>query len=164
MNGRILITAGAFLKRRALATLPTAKGNWKRGMKQEAWLLYPGMAIILLWLVIPQAFQLGILTGLGFLSASASAIYFGYIFRNPGAIIIVYVGVIFGGEVMSLLGVAKDDAFAGDLLPAAVLVVLTVYLWIWAERMKKIDFEWEPPIVNRLRQSNRKPRRSRRRK
>lgn len=154
---------GGVLKRRALATWPTAKGNWKRGMKQEMWPLYPAMAVFLLWYVIPQAFQLGFTTGLSFLSASASAVYFGYIFRNPGAVIIVYVGVIFGGEVMRLFGVAKDGALTGDVLSTAVLIGFTGYLLVWAERMKRIDFEWEPAITNRFRQPTKTKRRTRRR-
>ena len=83
--------------------------------------------------------------------AGASAIYYGYILRHPGAIVIVYVGVLLGGEVTKLLLPAVQSARGGDFVSGIALLGVGGYIWVQAQRFQKVDDDWEPWIVTRVR-------------
>ncbi len=151
-----LTWSGLFLFRRAIATWPGAKGNWKNGLSQPMSWMYIVWAVVLTWVLVPAGFELGFLPGMSFLGTAFSAWYFGYIFRDELAMIYVYLGVIFGGAAQGLLGDAFQASLAGQFLPALVLVIVVAYLWIWSERMKKSDFDWEPRWAARFKKEYRK--------
>jgi hypothetical protein len=87
-----------------------------------------------------QAFIDSFLLGLSFLWSAFLAISFAYILKNPLVMIIVYVGVVFGREVTNtILGAAKDELSAGNILGALIVFCLGIYLISWANRMKRGD-------------------------
>ncbi|RLC68862.1 MAG: hypothetical protein DRI26_09705 [Chloroflexi bacterium] len=76
---------------------------------------------------------------MSFVWATFLAISFGWILRHPLALILVYLGCILGGQVMTLLGAAKDEAAKGNVVGAAILAGLGVYLLAWANRIKRAE-------------------------
>lgn len=140
-----------FLAARAKSSWVLAKGNWRQGMRQDAWLLYPLISGIVFPVLVPDAFSISWQTGLSYVVAGTSAIYSGFIFRHPMALVIVFVGVIFGGTVTGVVGDAVHSAATGAWIPSIMLLGVAAYMWVWAKRMQKVDFEWEPPILTRVR-------------
>lgn len=65
------------------------------------------------------------------------AISFAYILKNPLLMIIVYVGVVFGREIMTIFTTAKEEATVGNIIGAIIVFGLGIYLITWANRMKK---------------------------
>ena len=94
-------------------------------------------ALFLLPYLAKDAFAGGVLLGLSFLWASFMAVSFGYILRSPLLLILVYVAIIFRGQITGLFFTAKDSAVNGDLIGAVILLFLGVYLTIWANRIGK---------------------------
>ena len=139
------------VRRAASSSWPTAVANWRGGMRQDNWLLYPLISGGLYLYLVPDAFELGFLTGLGFVAAGASAIYNGFIFRHPVAIVFVYVGVIVSSQATGLLFPAYQSASTGDWISGVVLLGAAVGIWIWAQRMKQVDDEWEPGVFSEIR-------------
>lgn len=97
-------------------------------------------AIFLLPYLAKEAFSDSFLLGLSFIWSSFLAISFAYILRNPLLMILVYVGVVFGREVMSLFSTAKEEVTSGNVVGAVIVFCLGVYLIIWVNRMKKGEF------------------------
>ena len=114
-----------------------------------------GCFALLTYVLVPASFDLGFLSGLSFLGAAISAWYFGYIFRDELTMVYVYAGMIFSGAAQRLLGDAFNASLAGQFLPAIVLVIAFAYFWIWSERMKRSDFEWEPRWATRFKKEYR---------
>lgn len=54
--------------------------------------------------------------------------------------IIVYVGVVFGREIMTLFTTAKEEATKGNVIGTVIVFALGIYLIAWANRMKKGEF------------------------
>lgn len=94
-------------------------------------------AIFLLPYLTREAFSDSFLLGLSFVWSSFLAISFAYILRNPLLLIIVYIGVIFGREIMTLFTTAKEAAAGGNILGAIIVFCLGIYLITWANRMKR---------------------------
>lgn len=127
----------------------TVSKCWKReiqhirGKKNDKWfwiILCVGFTLILLPIMVKEAFTDSFLLGVSFIWASMIAVSFAYILRNPAALIIIYIGVIYGREVTSsFLGAAKDEFSAGNLLGTAIVIILGLYLISWANRIKKVD-------------------------
>lgn len=67
------------------------------------------------------------------------AISFAYILKNPLLMILVYIGVVFGREIMTLFTTAKEEATSGNLIGALIIFGLGVYLITWVNRMKRGD-------------------------
>ncbi|MBA7503074.1 hypothetical protein ES706_01680 [subsurface metagenome] len=65
------------------------------------------------------------------------AISFAYILKNPLLMILVYVGVVFGREIMTLFTTAKEEATSGNVIGSLIVFGLGVYLITWANRMEK---------------------------
>ena len=120
-------------------------------MRLDNWLLYPLISGFLYPYIVAEASGLGFMTGMGFTLAGASAIYNGYIFRNPGAIVVVYIGVLIGGEVTGLLLPAYQSTSSGDWISGVVLLVVAGYIWVWAQQLKRVDDEWEPGMFSKIR-------------
>ncbi len=55
--------------------------------------------------------------------------------------IIVYVGVVFGREVMTVFTTAKEEATSGNVIGAVIVFALGIYLITWANRMKRGELE-----------------------
>ena len=56
--------------------------------------------------------------------------------------IIVYVGVIFGREVVNtIFGAAKGEMTRGNIVGALIVIVLGIYLITSANRMKRGELE-----------------------
>jgi len=51
--------------------------------------------------------------------------------------ILVYVGVVFGRQVMTLFIAAKEEATSGSVIGAVIIFALGIYLIAWANRMKR---------------------------
>lgn len=75
-----------------------------------------------------EAFSDSLLLGLSFLWSTFLAISFGYILRHPLLLILVYVGVVFGREVINIFTEAKEAAIAGNVIGAVILFSLGIYL------------------------------------
>ena len=119
--------------------------TWNRelrrlGRRDNKW-LWVGMCIFFALFLLPyltkEAFSDSFLLGLSFLWSAFLAISFAYILKNPLLMIIVYVGVVFGRQVMTLFTTAKEEATSGNVIGALIVFGLGVYLITWANRMKK---------------------------
>lgn len=51
--------------------------------------------------------------------------------------ILVYVGVVFGRQVMTIFTTAKQEATSGNVIGAVIVFALGIYLIAWANRMKR---------------------------
>ncbi len=92
---------------------------------------------ILLPILTKEAFSDSFLLGLSFVWSSFLAISFAYILRNPLLMILVYIGVVFGREIMTLFTAAKEEATSGNVIGAVIVFGLGVYLIMWANRIKR---------------------------
>ncbi len=146
----------AFLWRRAVATWPGAKGNWLNGWSKPMSWMYVVWAGLFTLMLVPTGFEMGFVAGLSFLVAALSAWYFGYIFRDELVMVYVYVGGMVNGTVQTLLVDAFNLSLTGQLLPVIALIFVFAYFWIWSERMKRSDFDWEPRWTTRLKKEYRK--------
>jgi len=125
-----------------------ASTSWRRelsklGRRDNKW-VWIGLCILFSLLLFPiltrEAFNDSFLLGLSFVWSGFLALSFAYILRNPQVMIIVYVGVIFGREVVNtILGATKDEMTRGNIVGALIVVALGIYLITWANRMKKGD-------------------------
>ena len=110
------------------------------GNRDNKW-LWIGLCIFFSLFLLPylckEAFSDSFLLGLSFIWSSFLAISFAYILRNPLLMIMVYVGVVFGRQIMTLLITAKEEAIAGDIIGALIVFGLGVYLITWANSMKR---------------------------
>lgn len=121
--------------------------SWHRevgrlGDRQNKWVwivLCIFFAVLLLPYLTTEAFSDSFLLGLSFVWSAFLAISFAYILKNPLLMIIVYVGVVFGREIMTLFTTAKEEATIGNILGAIIVFGLGVYLITWANRMKRGD-------------------------
>jgi len=121
--------------------------SWNRelrrlGRRDNKW-LWVGLclffAIFLLPYLTKEAFSDSFLLGLSFLWSAFLAISFAYILKNPLLLILVYVGVVFGRQIMTLFTTAKEEATSGNVVSALIVFGLGVYLIMWANRMKRGD-------------------------
>ena len=119
--------------------------TWNRelrrlGRRDNKW-LWAGMCIFFALFLLPyltkEAFSDSFLLGLSFLWSAFLAISFAYILKNPLLMIIVYVGVVFGRQVMTIFTTAKEEAASGNVIGAIIVFALGVYLIMWANRMKR---------------------------
>ena len=53
--------------------------------------------------------------------------------------ILVYVGVVFGRQIMTIFTTAKEEATSGNVIGALIVFGLGVYLIMWVDRMKRGD-------------------------
>ena len=119
--------------------------SWHRevgglGNRDNKWLwisLCIFFALFLLPYLTKEAFSDSFLLGLSFIWSSFLAISFAYILRNPLLMILVYVGVVFGREIMTLFTTAKEAATSGNFIGALIVFSLGVYLIAWTSRMKR---------------------------
>lgn len=120
------------------------------------------LCIIFNILLIPylgkEAFSDSFLLGLSFLWSTFLAVSFAYILRHPLLLILVYVGVIFGREVInSIANSAKEAVIAGDTIGAIILFFFGAYLIKWANDMKTGAIFLEPaPAKKSPRKTSRK--------
>jgi hypothetical protein len=124
--------------------------SWKReirrlGRRNGNW-IWIGLCILFTFILLPiltkEAFHIGFLLGLSFIWSSILAVSFAYILRNPLVMILVYVGVVFGREIMSVFTSAKEEAINGNVIGAIIICALGVYLLLWANRLKKGELEY----------------------
>lgn len=121
--------------------------TWNRelrrlGRRDNKWLrvgLCIFFALFLLPYLTKEAFSDSFLLGLSFLWSAFLAISFAYILKNPLLMIIVYVGVVFGRQVMTLFTTAKEEATSGNVIGALIVIGLGIYLITYANRMKRGD-------------------------
>ena len=121
--------------------------SWRRefhrlGRRDNKW-VWVGLCILFTFILLPiltkEGFSYSCLLGLSFIWSSFLAISFAYILKNPLLMILVYVGVVFGREVMSLFSTVKEEATSGNVIGAVIVFCLGVYLIIWVNRMKRGD-------------------------
>jgi hypothetical protein len=121
--------------------------SWRRELRRlqrrdNKW-IWVGLCICFTLILLPylakDAFSSGVLLGLSFVWASFVAISLGYILRSPILLILVYVAVVFRQEISSLFFTAKDSAMKGDIIGAAILVFLGIFLTAWAKRISEGD-------------------------
>ncbi len=121
--------------------------SWNRELRRlenrdNKW-LWIGPCIFFTIFLLPyftkEAFSDSFLLGLSFLWFAFLAISFAYILKNPLVMIIIYIGVFFGREVMTIFTAAKEEATSGNVIGALIVFVLGVYLITWANRMKRGD-------------------------
>lgn len=121
--------------------------SWNRELhrirkRENKWLwvsLCIFFALFLLPYLTKEAFSDSFLLGLSFLWSAFLAISFAYILKNPLLMILVYVGVVFGREVMTIFTTAKEEATSGNVIGALIVFGLGIYLIRWANRMKRGD-------------------------
>lgn len=99
------------------------------------------ICIIFNILLIPylgkEAFSDSFLLGLSFLWSTFLAVSFAYILQHPMLLILVYIGVVLGREVISsIVTPTKEAVIAGDIIGAIVLLFFGIYLIKWANDMK----------------------------
>ena len=121
--------------------------SWNRelrrlGRRDNKW-LWVGLCIFFPIFLLPyltrEAFSDSFLLGLSFVWSSFLAISFAYILKNPILMILVYVGVVFGRQIMTIFTTAKEEATSGNVIGAVIVFGLGVYLITWANRMKRGD-------------------------
>ncbi len=121
--------------------------SWNRELRRlenrdNKW-LWIGPCIFFTIFLLPyftkEAFSDSYLLGLSFLWFAFLAISFAYILKNPLVMIIIYIGVFFGREVMTIFTAAKEEATSGNVIGALIVFGLGVYLITWANRMKRGD-------------------------
>lgn len=119
--------------------------SWHRevgrlGNRDNKWLwigLCVFFAIFLLPYLTREAFSDSFLLGLSLVGSSFLAISFAYILRSPLLLILVYVVVVFRGQITGLFITAKDSIISGDIIGAAILIFLGIFLTIWVNRIGK---------------------------
>ena len=119
--------------------------SWHReigrlGKRDNKWLwivLCIFFALFLLPYLAKEAFSDSFLLGLSFVWSSFLAISFAYILRNPLLLILVYVAVVWGREIIPLFTTAKEEATKGNIIGALIVFGLGVYLIMMANRLKK---------------------------
>ncbi len=112
------------------------------GRRDNKWLwigLCIFFAIFLLPYLTKEVFSDSFLLGLSFVWSAFLAISFAFILRNPLLMILVYVGVVFGREIMTLFTAAREEATSGNVVGAAIVFGLGVYLIMWVNSIKKGD-------------------------
>ena len=123
--------------------------SWRREFRRlrrrdNKW-VWVGLCILFTFILLPiltkEAFYDSFLLGLSFIWSAFLAISFAYILKNPLLMIIVYVGVIFGRQVMTLFTTAKEEAIGGNVIGALIVIGLGIYLITWANRMKRGELE-----------------------
>jgi len=96
--------------------------SWRRecrrlGSRDNKW-LWVGLCVFFTLFLLPyltkEAFSDSFLLGLSFIWSSFLAISFAYILKNPLVLILVYVGVVFGREIINLFTTAKEEATRGN--------------------------------------------------
>ena len=121
--------------------------SWNRelrrlGRRENKW-LWVGLCIFFALFLLPyltkEAFFDSFLLGLSFLWSAFLAISFAYILKNPQLMMLVYVGVVFGRQILTLFTTAKEEAISGNVVGALIVFGLGVYLIMWANRMKRGD-------------------------
>ena len=141
----ILSKLGEFKRWLLRLYFDTVKVSWRKEKKKlrnsknkELWIV---LCILFTLFLLPyltqEAFSDSFLLGLSFIWASFLAISFAYILRNPLLLILVYVAVVFGREVIPLFTAAKEEAMAGNIIGALIVFGLGVYLIVWANGLKK---------------------------
>ncbi len=119
--------------------------SWRRefrnlGNRDNKW-LWIGLCIFFSFFLLPylskEAFSDSFLLGLSFIWSSFLAISFAYILKNPLLMIMVYVGVVFGRQIITLFTTAQEEATRGNMIGALIVFGLGVYLIMWANRMKR---------------------------
>lgn len=112
----------------------------KLGNRDKKW-VWGGLCILFTFILLPiltkEAFSDSFLLGLSLIWSSFLAISFAYILRNPLLMILIYVGVVFGREIMTFFTTAKEEATRGNIIGALIVFGLGVYLIRWANRMKR---------------------------
>ncbi len=112
------------------------------GDSDNKW-IWIGLSIFFTLFLLPylgkEAFSDSLLLGLSFVWSTFLAVSFGYILRHPLLLILVYVGVVFGREVTSILTSAKEAVITGNVIGALIAFSLGVYLITWANHIKRED-------------------------
>lgn len=121
----------------------TWKKELRRIRRRENKWVWVGLCVFFAVFLLPyltkEAFSDSFLLGLSFIWSAFLAISFSYILRNPLLMILVYVGVVFGRQVMTLFTTAKEEVASGNIIGALIVFALGVYLITWANRMKRGD-------------------------
>jgi len=121
--------------------------SWSREFRNQRnrdnkW-VWAGLCIFFSFFLLPyltkEAFSDSFLLGLSFIWSAFLAISFAYILKNPLLMILVYVGVVFGRQIMTLFTTAKEEATSGNVIGALIVFGLGIYLITWANRMKRGD-------------------------
>lgn len=114
--------------------------EWRRLRNRDNKWVWIGLSIFFTIFLVPylgeEAFSDSLLLGLSFIWSTFLAVSFGYVLRHPLLIILVYVGVVFGREVISIFTSAKEAAFTGDAIGAVILFILGIYLIIRVNDIK----------------------------
>jgi len=147
-----------FLSRLRRWYIEKVRISWRQGIYRLRYVrdknIWIALCIIFNILLIPylakEAFSDSFLLGLSFLWSTFLALSFAYILRHPLLLILVYVGVIFGREVVnSIAGPAKEAVIAGDIIGAIILFFFGAYLIKWANDMKTGAIFLEPAPAKR---------------
>ncbi|MDO8751288.1 MAG: hypothetical protein Q7K03_09125 [Dehalococcoidia bacterium] len=117
-------------------TWPSAKHGWSRGLRKRNSWIYIVAALLLFPYLTFYAFSYSWQYGISFIATGVVAVYYGYIFANPGMLVVAFVGVVLGAEATKLLFAAKNIALGGEILPALILVVVAVLLAVKAQTLK----------------------------
>jgi len=118
----------------------------------EAWrdpdlglrLFYLVFGAVVFYFVGQHAFEASFSTGLSFIAASFLAISRATVFliirRIPLGVVapvLIFCGVIFSQALRPVIFEAKEVALKGDLLAAAIMIGMVVFLSVFASRLKR---------------------------
>jgi hypothetical protein len=96
---------------------------------------------ILFMILTEEAFKIGFLLGMSFIWSSFIAISFAYVLNNPLVIVLVFVGVVLGREIIPVFYSAKTEVVNGNIIGALIVFALGIVLLIWANRLKKGELD-----------------------
>jgi hypothetical protein len=121
------------------------KNEFHKLRKRDNRWLWIGLCILFTFILLPiltkEAFKIGFLLGMSFIWSSLIAISFAYILKNPLVMILVYVGVVLGREIIPVFYSAKTEVVNGNIIGALIVFALGIVLLIWANRLKKGELD-----------------------
>lgn len=96
-----------------------------------------GIAFVLIPMIASSLLQTDWRLGLSFVTAGATAIWFGYVYKGRDVIGLVLVGVIIGTIPGILFPDAVNVAQTGDIMGAVIILAFGVFFYYLADQYKK---------------------------
>lgn len=95
------------------------------------------VGVLIMVVLLPSTFKNDWRLALGFLSAAALAIWNGWIYRDRGAMILVFAGAAIGSLCTGLLRDMLASLRKGDYTSFLVIGILAAFVWFIARDLKQ---------------------------
>jgi len=92
--------------------------------------------LIILYLFSGLMFNLGLITGILYLVAITLAVFNGVLFRRRGIGFLIVFGTILTFIAGKLVFITIDNALAGDIVGAAIFLIIAIVIWIKGTKLK----------------------------